>query len=405
MILIFKNSEDKMSEKSIAYNQFQSATKTPSRLFFIDNWRSALIILVVLHHLAVTYGAGAPFYYVEPPANNDLLAFLVLLVFILINQSWFMGAFFLISGYSTPKSFDHKGTGFFLKDRLLRLGIPLVIFFFVLNPIASIGIYQMPASLTGITSPLTWEKYPKLIGIGPLWFVAMLLIFDFGYAAWRVATKNRASQPTINSTPPSYPAIGAFFLVLALATYLVRIVLPLGTFVVGFPTLGYLPQYLSFFILGIIASRCNWFRTIPGKTGRVGFILAIAATVLLLPIALTGLSPGLTSAANNLVGNGHWQSAVYALWDSTVSVGMCLGLITLFRRFLNQPGKLGSFLSQHSFTVYIIHAPIIVFLAVVLKGIDFEHLLKFGLAAAIGVPLCFAVAYLVRKIPGASRIL
>jgi glucan biosynthesis protein C len=393
-----------MPVNSTTYTGLQSATKTASRLFFIDNWRSALIILVVLHHLAVIYGAGAPFYYVEPPVN-DLPAFLVLLIFIVINQSWFMGAFFLLSGYFTPVSFDHKGMGSFLKDRLLRLGIPLVVFIFVFNPVASIGYFQMPASLTGITSPLTWQTYPKLIGMGPLWFLAMLLVFDLGYAAWRMATRNRVPRLTINLAPPGYLIIGAFVLILALATYLVRMVLPLGTFVAGFPTLGYLPQYLSFFVLGIVASRSNWFRTISGKTGRSGLITALVATVLLLPVALTGLSPELNATANNIVGNGHWQSAVYALWDSTVSVGMCLGMITLFRRLLDRSGRLGSFLSKHSFTVYIVHAPIIVFLAVLLKGIQIEHLLKFGMAAVIGVPLCFSIAYLVRKIPLASKIL
>jgi hypothetical protein len=44
-------------------------------------------------------GVRAPFYYWEPPPAKDLRAFLVLLVFILFNQSWFIGAFFLISGY------------------------------------------------------------------------------------------------------------------------------------------------------------------------------------------------------------------------------------------------------------------------------------------------------------------
>lgn len=42
-----------------------SAEKT--RLFFIDHLRAALVILVVLHHVAMVYGASAPFYYVEPP--------------------------------------------------------------------------------------------------------------------------------------------------------------------------------------------------------------------------------------------------------------------------------------------------------------------------------------------------
>jgi surface polysaccharide O-acyltransferase-like enzyme len=264
----------------------------------------------------------------------------------------------------------------------------------------------MPASLTGITSPLTWHAYPHLIGVGPLWFVAMLLIFDFGYAVWRTATRNRASQAAINSTPPGYLAIGIFVLILALASYLLRVVVPLGKDVFGvFPTLAYLPQYLSFFVVGIIASRSNWFRTIPSKTGRVGLIMALVITVLLFPIALSGLPLRLSDIVWNFLGNGHWQSAVYALWDSIFAVGMCLGLITLFRRFLDRPGRLGRFLSQQSFTVYIMHVPVIVFLAVALKGIELQPLLKFGLAAAIGVPLCFAVAYIVRRIPLVSRIL
>ncbi len=66
---------------------------------------------------------------------------------------------------------------------------------------------------------------------------------------------------------------------------------------------------------------------------------------------------------------------------------------------------MGTFLSRHSYTVFIIHAPIVVFLAIALRNLQLEHLLKFGLMAIIAVPLCFAAAFLVRKIPLASRIL
>ncbi len=395
-----------MSEKSIANGQLHAATKPTSRLLFIDNLRTGLITLVVLHHVALVYGAGHPFYYFEPPFN-DPLAFLVLLVFILVNQSWFMGAFFLMSGYFTPGSFERKGPGAFLKDRLLRFGIPLVVFIFVLNPIASIGFWQMPASLTGITTPLTWQQYPHLLGIGPLWFIAMLLIFDFGYAAWRMLTRNRTSYSMSKSSLPSYLLIGVFILALALVSYLVRIVVPMGKDVLGFPTLSYLPQYLSLFVLGTVASRHNWFRTLPSSMGLVGFVTALAAGVLLFPLAFSGhlFSLELTPALTNFTGNGQWQSAVYVLWDSTFAVGMCLGVITLFRRFFNGQGRFGRFLSQHSYTVYVIHIPIVVFLAVALRGIDLEPLLKFGMAAVITVPTCFAIAYMVRKIPLASRIL
>jgi Acyltransferase family len=378
--------------------------KTP-RLFFIDHLRAALVVLVVLHHVALVYGAAAPFYYVEPPTNAPL-TFLALLVFVLFNQAWFMGALFLIAGYFTPGSFERKGPGPFLQGRLLRLGVPLVIFFFVLNPISATGYWQMPSSLTGITSPLTWQAYPFLLGMGPMWFVAMLLVFDFGYAAWRRLTGNRAPAPVEQASFPSYLRMGVFILALALASYLTRIVVPLGKDVLGFPTLAYLPQYLSFFVIGIVASHRDWFRNFPRSMGVVGIVTAVVVTAFLFPLALSGrLFSFVVAEPVGFVGNGHWQSAVYVLWDSIFAVGLCLGAISLFRRFFNGQGRLGSFLSQHSYAVYFIHTPIVVFAAIALKGLQIAPMLKFGLVAVIAVPACFAAAFILRRMPFAARIL
>jgi glucan biosynthesis protein C len=190
------------------------ANERASRLFFIDHLRAALVILVVLHHVGLVYGAAAPFYYVEPPLT-DPLAYLVLLVFALSNQAWFMGALFLIAGYFTPASFDRKGSASFPRSRLSRLGIPLVAFFFILNPLSSIGYWQMPAVLTGITTPLSWQAYPFLLGMGPLWFVAMLLAFDYGYAGWRKLTRSQMSASSSASPFPGYLSVGVFIVALA----------------------------------------------------------------------------------------------------------------------------------------------------------------------------------------------
>jgi peptidoglycan/LPS O-acetylase OafA/YrhL len=194
---------------------------------------------------------------------------------------------------------------------------------------------------------------------------------------------------------------------LAGASFLVRTRIPIGREVGDFPALAYLPQYLSLFVLGTIAYRRNWFRTLPSSMGVVGFVLALAAAVFLFPLAFSGrvLSLELTEALTNAMGGGHWQSAVYVLWDSTFAVGMCLGLITLFRRLLNGESCIGRFLSQNSYAVYLIHIPIIVFTTYALRAINLANLPKFGLASGIIVPLCFAVAYIVRKIPGVARIL
>lgn len=380
-------------------------SKDTTRLFFVDHLRAALIILVVLHHVALVYGAGAPFYYAEPPFTSPL-TYQALLAFILMNQAWFMGALFLLAGYFTPGSYDRKGAGTFVKERLIRIGIPLLVWIFVLNPIASIGFWQMPPELTGITDPLSWAAYPYLIGLGVAWFLALLLIFDLGYVAWRKLTENRESAATPQLSTPSYLGIGLFVLALAAASYLTRMVIPMGREVLGFPTLSYLPQYLSFFVVGLVAVRRDWLRAIPGSMGATGFVAAVVATVILFPWALSGqLFSMQVAEPAGFVGNGTMQSAIYALWDSIFAVGMTLAAITFFHRFFDEKSAIGTFLAQQSYAVYLIHVPIIVFVAVALAGLDLEPMAKFVTLSLIVVPTCLAAAWLLRKIPGVSRVL
>jgi glucans biosynthesis protein C len=163
-----------------------------------------------------------------------------------------------------------------------------------------------------------------------------------------------------------------------------------------------LPQYLSFFVLGTVAYRGNWLRTLPGAKGKVGLVVAPLVTLVLFPLAL---SHGAGSGSAGFTGLGDWHSAVYALWESALAVGMGLGLVALFRRFLDRPGWLGRFTARNAYTVYIIHLPIVALLVVALRGLPLGALLKSGLVAIVVVPLCFALAYLVRKLPLASRIL
>ncbi len=108
------------------------ATSTKStRLFFVDHLRAFLIILVIMHHLAITYGALGSWYY--HATTNSLTAHL-LSILVMTDQAFFMGLFFLISAYFTPGAYDRKGTGPFLRDRFLRLGIPLLIYDMLIEP-------------------------------------------------------------------------------------------------------------------------------------------------------------------------------------------------------------------------------------------------------------------------------
>ena len=346
------------------------AEEPGKRLHFVDNLRTWMVILVVLQHVAVL------------TKTLDL--------FMMLNQAYFMGLLFLLSGYFTPRSLERKGPWPFLKDRLLRLGIPTLVYVFLLSPIASWGNHQMTHSPAG--NPFS---------LGVMWFAVMLLVFDLLYLAWRRITKNRPERPAENAPARlTFPKVILFTLALAAVSYLLRIVIPYATTILEFPSLAYLPQYLGFFLVGMLAFRQDWLRTVPGSLGKVGFVLAVLAMVILFPVAM------FVGSGSVWIGHGSWQSAVFALWDSIFAVGMSLALITFFRRFLNRGKSFSRFLSQHSFTVYIIHVPLTVLLMLMLALPSLQMLpqLKAGLVAAVGLPLCFGVAWLIRKIPYVKKV-
>ena len=154
-----------------------------TRLFFVDHLRAFLIILVIMHHLAITYGASGSFYYHD---TSTTLTALLLTIFVAIDQAFFMGLFFLISAYFTPGAYDRKGVSPFLRDRLLRLGLPLLIYVILINPFVVYIAAGFPGSY--------WHYYTSYllslrgIGQGPVWFIEALLFFVMFYALWRMCS-------------------------------------------------------------------------------------------------------------------------------------------------------------------------------------------------------------------------
>jgi surface polysaccharide O-acyltransferase-like enzyme len=398
--MITQEQQRPLEQRAAHHAAAQQGIQAQARLFFVDHLRVFLTILVVIHHLAITYGAVAIWYYVEPPQNP--ITPMVTGLLVLLNQAFFMGAFFLIAGYFTPGAYDRKGANAFLRDRFVRLGIPLLVYTLLIHPLVSFAGYSYLPEVFRPGPLLSFQQvYLLTFGPGPLWFVEALLLFGVLYALWRRLTRQRPSPATRLGAPPTYPAIIAFTLILTGVTFLFRIGVPMGLYlpIIGFPTASHLPQYIGLFIVGSLAYRSAWFQRMPGRVGKVGFGAAIGATVLLVPPALGDITEGA------FLGGMNWQAFVYALWESIFCVGMCLGLLTLFRKRFNQQRAIGCFLSTNAYTAYIIHAPVIVGLAIALRAVQIDSLLKFALVTLIALPLCFISAYIVRKLPLARRVL
>jgi peptidoglycan/LPS O-acetylase OafA/YrhL len=376
-------------------HQPSTSPATSARLGYVDNLRTALTALVVIHHSAIGYSNVPGWYYTQAPTDSSATLLDVLLV---VDQAFFMGAFFLISALFVPASYDRKGAGRFLSDRLVRLGVPLVLWLLVLLPLATAGRYveaRDAATQQGTELPY-WQFYVQSLDPGPMWFVEVLLVFSALYVLWRRLAGASGSAPAAGRAPGAAAIVG-FTIGLALVTYLWRIAVPMGVSVLGLPSPGYLPQYAALFVVGLVAARRGWPAALPRSAGRVGFAVAAVAAVALVLV--------LVAAREAVLGHGTWASLVMAICEQAFAVGIVLGLLVLFRDRLDRQGRRRRYLSAHAYTVYVIHPPVLVALGYALSGVQAPAVAEFALLAVLAVPLCWALALLVRALPGARKVL
>jgi Acyltransferase family len=195
-----------------------------TRLWFLDHLRIVLICGVVVVHVAGIYGAGGWYQYHEP-AQADVLIRYALAIPSLIANLFGMGFFFLIAGYFTPGSYDRKGGASFVRDRLVRLGIPLLLYDLLLDPLVvyiARGLHGSPWSFYG-----PYLLQVRTIGPVVAWFITTLLLFTLFYAAWRWLTRKRSPVTHWPGKLPSTRAILGFIVALGLVSFVVRIWSPL----------------------------------------------------------------------------------------------------------------------------------------------------------------------------------
>ncbi len=372
------------------------------RVPYIDNLRILLIILVILFNLALLYGSPLdkrPYHGSQPPGKiESIIESNLYLSFLAVTESFFMGFFFMISGYFTPGSYDRKGAWPFLKDRLLRLGIPLLFYIVFIHP--ALG-YVIALSTTGFTGSFLdflalYIRNYSVLGSGPLWFLEALLIFNGAYVLWR----GLAKRVYIGVKILENKTIAIFALMLGLTTFILRIWFPLGS---NFAPLNFeiplFPQYIALFIVGLIAYRSNW--QLPKSTG--GLWSRVSVILLMLFPFLNELYMA-TGNPIQRYGGFHWQALTYAMWEQFIGIAIIITLLNLFREKYNTQGRLLESMSKSSYTVYIIHVPIIIFLALSLQEIAMNPLLKLALVAFPAVAVCFLVGNCVRKLPIVRKV-
>jgi hypothetical protein len=371
------------------------------RLLYIDNLRILLTVLVIMHHFAIGYGAPGGFFYSEHGPMNDISEILLTL-FVALNQSFFMGFFFMISSYFSPGSIDRKGGGAYLKDRLKRLGIPLLFYMLVIVPLLNYGSNRLYDSELSLRNYLS-RHYSSILNFSAaqMWFVAALLFFAIIHVIWRRFVKPMANN---DEPAPGNLAIIIFALVLGLVTFTVRIWWPVGR-EIPFVSwqVSHFSQYIALYIVGLIAYRLNWFETITDSQRKVWSRMIVVLVVLfpVLFVAAGALDGNVVLA----MGGFHWQSLAYSVWEQFMCMAMVITLLVWFRNRFTGQGSLAKNMSGAAYATYVFHAPTIFLVALALRDIRLDMALKYVLVVPFAVAAAFLVGYIVKKMPVARNIL
>jgi hypothetical protein len=175
-----------MQTTSYAESRVELALSSDRNLA-IGYLRAVIIVLVLAHHSVLAYHPYAP-----APATSlvaqprlwqafpvvDSQRWSAFSMFVGFNDIFFMSLMFLLSGLFVWKSLQRKGSGVFLRDRILRLGLPFVVAAGLIAPLAYYPAYLQTGARGSFAG--FWQQWRSLGNwpAGPAWFIWVLLAFD-----------------------------------------------------------------------------------------------------------------------------------------------------------------------------------------------------------------------------------
>ena len=370
------------------------------RLIYLDNVKIFLITYVVTGHASVSYGGvgRGEWLYKEP--TTDFITRLVLNTYNAVGSAFIISLFFFISGYFVPASFKHKGFQRFSTDRVLKLGIPMIIYFFLISHIIKfmVGIAANGYTVNFFQYMLNAWQIGDYGRIGIMWFAEVLLGFSLIYAFIRRFFPGFRLFQSISF--PKNSSILIFGILLSLAGYITRIWFVRGSADFGGFHVASLFMFFSFFVLGTVASDNQWLDKLTPRIANQWFA-AILVLILIAFILFLTRKAGIVM--HGFKGRGSIMSLIFSFWEVFICIGIIMKVIVLFRTKLNNTGKFAASLARSAFVVYIIHPVFIVGVKILLLDVTIFPLLKYFLAISLIMPAVFFVAWVITRIPGVNK--
>ena len=332
---------------TISGSNENSMSAKPARLYYIDCLRVFAMLSIFLYH-------SNRFFTIGPWHISNSERSLASTIFEETFNLWMMPLFFVLSGAAVYYSLKSRKTSSFIKERFLRILVPLIgIGIFVLAPIQIYLERLTHGDFIGNFFQFYPHYFDGLYGFGGnfawmgvhLWYLMDLFLFSLVALPLFIPRKN-SGESIISSLSQRWGRLWIFlffFLFLGIATIVTDIAGLKWTEAMG--SWGIL-QYFVFFVYGyLIFSNSQ----IQQLVNRYATILLIAALMLTVAHSVFSFIPSLEEMYDtwffNLRGFCAWS------WVLT--------LLGMGSRLLNSNNRILGYANETVLPFYILHQPII----------------------------------------------
>ncbi|HEY5550786.1 MAG TPA: acyltransferase family protein, partial [Opitutaceae bacterium] len=211
------------------------------------------------------------------------------------------------------------------------------------------------------------------------------------------------SIPAAAAAEPSGNILAGFALALGLGSFAVRLVQPIGTNFLNLQ-LCFFVQYIAWFIAGLHAARHGWLVPLAASSHArsAGWLALVGGPLGMLALLAFGAR---NATVETFFGGMHWQAFGLALWEQLTGLGLALGALAMFSRRFNTDSRTLRWLADRSFAVYVVHAPVLVALAMLFRSLPYHLYGLVALLTVTGLVAGYVLADLARRIPGLRSVL
>jgi glucan biosynthesis protein C len=344
------------------------------RLHHLDALRALTMVLILPAHAVALMGLRGGW--------NDAEAAIYWLIHV-----FRLPLFFLVAGFFAALLIDARGTGAVIRNRLVRIGIPLVVVVTVVAPGLALllqGVATDPqvSGPDGLLDAFT-DLQPSYVWF--LWYLAML--YSAGLALRIVLARSAGLRGRLSHAGSRLLPHGIAPLLLAMPCTLLLYRQP--TWIAEAPAESFLPHFDLLAYYGLFFASGWALFAIRGLREQIELQphrYALFAAVSLPPALALFLLQDVPA-----IGGSRWFHLLALLLLSVTTWSLVFALLGLSRRFLREPVPRLRYWADASYWIYLSHFPVMAAFALVLFQLALPNSLRLAILAFATLAVIYPV--------------